>query len=286
MPMILPKFLILSILRMPGVFLETRSLKGKLFERVEMTETVINDRLPGIFATTPNRVFQTDASKIHLRPEFFAATGDAYEVNLFVKAVIPGYTDTVSAYSRLRTVSKLTEPRYLYQKVYFYSEQPFWMEWLDTNADNYFEIVVRMHYTDFLYDDQRDMVAEWSLTGINVNMTSFPGGDRKVYSYYFRPENFYAQVSTAIVKDPLVEARVCRNVDFIVKSANREMEYYRSVYAISDDYHGAGYTNIKNGFGLFTTYSSTGVYGLVLGPQELDSLASGKYTRNLKFKNY
>ena len=64
------------------------------------------------------------------------------------------------------------------------------------------------------------------------------------------------------------------------------MEYYRSVYAISDDYHGAGYTNIKNGFGLFTTYSSTGVYGLVLGPQELDSLASGKYTRNLKFKNY
>ncbi len=268
------------------VFLETRTPGGQRVEQVEMEETLIEDRVPGMFASTPNKIFQTDVSKIHLRQDYFAANGQPYNLNLYVKAVIPGYPDTVTAFSRLRTIPKLIEPRYIFQKVYFYTEDPFWMQWMDTNDENYFEILVRMRYTEFLYDDQRDKVAEWVLTGINANMTSFPGGDRKVYSYYFRPENFYAKLSTVIDKDPEVEARVCRKVDFIVLSSNRELEYYRSVYAISDDYHGAGYTNISNGFGLFTTYSSAGVYGLILGQQELDSLANGKYTRGLKFKNW
>ncbi len=268
------------------VFLETRDSKGKQIESVEMDERVIDDRVPGIFATSPNRVFQTDHTKIHLRPEYFAANGHEYNINLFVRAVIPGYPETVTAWSHLRDIPKLTQPQYLFQKVYFYTEEPFWMQWMDTNADSYFEIVVKMHYTDFLYDDQREMVAEWVLTGIAANMTSFPGGERKVYSYYFRPENFYAKIRSVIKDDPDVEARVCRKLDFIVLSSNREMEYYRSVYAISDDYHGAGYTNIQNGFGLFITNSSVGVYGLSLGQQDLDSLAKGKYTSKLKFKNY
>ncbi len=268
------------------VYLETRDASGKKIESVELDETVIDDRVPGIFATTPNRVFQTDVTKIHLRPEYFASIGQPYNVQLSVRAVIPGYADQVTAWSHLRTIPKLIQPQYLFQKVYFYTEEPFWMQWSDTNSESYFEIVVRMHYTDFLYDDQREMTAEWVLTGIVANMVSFPGGERKVYSYYFRPENFFAKIRSVIKEDSEVEARVCRKLDFIVLSSNREMEYYRSVYAISDDYHGAGYTNIKNGFGLFTTNSSVGVFGLALGQQDLDSLAKGKYTSKLKFKNY
>ncbi len=268
------------------VFLETRNMEGSLIERVQLTEQTIEDRLPGIFATSPNRIFQTDASKIHLRPEYFSSTVQPYDLNLHLEVIIPGNNDTVRSVTHLRTVPKLTEPRYTFMKVYFYGEQPFWMEWIDSNSESMFQILVKMHYTDFLYDEEREMIAEWVLTGIEANMTSFPGGDHKVYSYYFRPENFYSQVRSAIKTDAEVEARVCKKLDFIVLSSNREMEYYQSVFEISDDYHGTSYTNIKNGFGLFTTYSSTGIYGLTLGQIELDSLATGKYTRHLKFKNY
>jgi len=160
------------------------------------------------------------------------------------------------------------------------------MQWMDTDTGSMYQILVRMHYTDYLYDNEREMVAEWVLTGINVNLTSFPGGERKVYSYYFRPENFFSQIRGVIKTDPEVEARVCGKIDFVVLSSNRELEYYRNVYEISDDYHEAGYTNIENGFGLFTTYSSTGMYGMTLGPDELDSLLKGMYTKQLKFKNY
>jgi hypothetical protein len=268
------------------VFMETRDLSGKLVEKVEMEEKTIGDRESGIFATTPNRIFQTDASKISLRPDDFIGTGQSYRLNLHLSAVIPGYPDTIRAMTRLRTVPRLTEPRSTFVKVYFYNEYPFWMQWLDTNEESYFQILIRMHYTDFLYDDEREMIAEWVLTGIETNVTSFPGGERKVYSYYFRPEHFYSQIRSAIKPDKEVEARVCGKVDFVVLSSNREMEYYRNVYEIADDYHGAGYTNVENGYGLFTTFSTTGVYGMTLGPDEIDSLASGSYTRHLKFKNY
>jgi hypothetical protein len=266
------------------VFLETRNLTGGLISRTELQERTIEARLPGIFATAPNRIFQTDASQIRLRPEDFPT--DAYNLNLWLKVVVPGQADTISAATRLRTIPRLTEPRYTFVRVYFYTEEPFLMEWYDTNKESYFQILVRMHYTDFLYDGEREMTAEWVLSGIETNMTGYPGGGHKYYSYYFRPENFYAKVRSVIPPDPEVEARICRKVDFIVLSSNREMEYYRDVYEISDDYHGTGYSNITNGFGIFTTYSSTGIYGLELGRTEQDSLAAGRYTRHLRFRSY
>lgn len=268
------------------VFMETRDLNGKLIERVRMEEKITTDREPGIFSTTPNRIFETDTASIHLRPDYFSAAGQPYDINLHLEAIIPGYPDTVRAVTRLRTAPRLTQPRNNFIKVYFYSEEPFWMQWSDTNSDNLFEILVRMRYTDFLYDDKREMTAEWVLTGINANMTSFPGGERKVYSYYFRPENFFSQVRSVIKPDPAVEARVCNKLDFIVLSSNRELEYYRNIYEISDDYHGAGYTNILHGYGLFTSFSSTGIYGMSLGQEELDSLSDGSYTKHLKFRHY
>jgi hypothetical protein len=268
------------------VFLETRDLDGKLFERAELSEVTIEDRVSGIFATAPNRIFMTDSSKIHLRPEFFSASGQPYTINLHLTAIIPGNSDTIRSVTRLRSAPRLTEPRSTFYKVYFYNEDPFWMQWSDTNTESLFQILVRMHYTDFLYDEEREMVAEWVLTGIDANMTSFPGGVRKVFSYYFRPENFYSQIRSVIKTDPEVDARVCRTLDFIVLSSNRELEYYRNIYEIADDYHGAGYTNIQNGYGLFTTYSTTGIYGMLLGQDELDSLAKGVYTKHLKFKNW
>ena len=268
------------------VFLETRTPAGKLVESVEMEETEISERLPGIFARVPNRVFQTDTSALHIRQDYFESRGMKYDLVLHLRAEIPGLAEPVKASTPLRTIPRITEPRFTFLKVYFYSEEPYWMQWMDTNEESMFEILVRMRYREFLYDEERDQTAEWVLTGVDANVTSFPGGERKVYSYYFRPENFYSKIRSVIADDPEVEARVVRNVDFEILSTNREMEFYREIYEISDDYHGTGFSNIENGIGLFTTYSSAGIYGLLLGQTELDSLANGRYTRHLKFKNW
>lgn len=268
------------------VFLETRTPAGKLVEKVELEETIIDERLPGIFSQVPNKVYQTDASKFHIRPEYFAALGQEYNLTLNLIAEIPGLTEPVKASTKLRSVPRITEPRFTFVKVYLYSEEPYWMQWSDSNEESSFEILVRMRYKDVYYDDEQNRAVEWVLTGIEANETSFPGGVRKVYSYYFRPENFYSQVRAAIQEDPEVEVRVVKDIDFEILSTNREMEFYREIYEISDDYRGTGFSNIENGIGLFTTYSSAGIYGLQLGQTEKDSLALGRYTKHLGFTRW
>jgi len=268
------------------VFLETRDLSGNLLERTELKETVIGDRAAGVFAETPNIVYQTDASHLHLTPGYFSSRGLPYKINLSVRAVVPGQGDTIQSTTRLRSVPRITKPQYYITKVYLYSEEPFSMAWMDSNGESYFEILIRMRYTDFLYDDERDRVAEWVLTGVATNETSFSGGEQAAYSYYFRPENFYSHLRSVIPEDPEVEARVARDIDFMILSTNEDLEFYRRAYEISDDYRGSGYSNITNGLGLFTTYSAAGIYGLQFGRVELDSLAGGKYTKHLKFKNW
>lgn len=268
------------------VYLETRTSGGKLVERVELAETVINERLPGIFAEAPNIIYQTDASNFHIRPEYYTSQGKEYNLTLNLIAEIPGLADPVVAATKLRSLPRITKPQFSFMKVYFYSEEPFGMEWMDTNSDSDFEILVKLKYRDILYDGERDQVATWVLTGVDVNQTSFPGGERKVYSYYFRPENFYAKLAASIKDDPEVEARIAGTIDFVILSTNREMQFYRDIYEISDDYHGSGYSNIQNGLGLFTTYSSAGIFNLQLGQTELDSLAKGRYTKHLLFKNW
>lgn len=64
------------------------------------------------------------------------------------------------------------------------------------------------------------------------------------------------------------------------------MNEYNRIGEMADDYHGASYSNIENGFGLFTAYNSIGVHDLHFGQRELDSLAFGKYTKHLRFKNW
>ncbi len=268
------------------VYLEVQTLDGQLLERIEMTETEIERRDPGIFSREPNYVFQTDSSQVHLKPAWYASQGIPYDLNLKIIAEIPGTEEPVTSVTRLRSKPRITSPRSPFYKVYFYGENSFFMQWTDDNPQGYFEILVRLHYTDVFAYEEHDMTAEWVLKGIQVNQTSYPGGTLAFYSYYFRPENFYSQVRAAIEDDTTVLARVARNVDFIILSSNQEMEFYRRIYEIADDYHGAGYSNITNGLGLFTTYITNGVYNLTLGEQELDSLSNGRYTGHLRFKKW
>jgi hypothetical protein len=83
-----------------------------------------------------------------------------------------------------------------------------------------------------------------------------------------------------------VKGRVIRNVDFVILTSDYSIHDYNHISEISDDYRGASFSNIENGFGLFTTFNTIGVTKLRLGQRELDSLAFGKYTKHLNFKNW
>lgn len=268
------------------VFLETRNYQGTVIDKVELMAAEIGPRVPGIFAQAPNIVYQTDFTSIRLRPDVLALAGIPYEIDLFVLIEIPGYQEIVESFSRLKPTPNIINPKGPLQKVYFYNEVPFHLEWTHSSPDAYFEVMVVMHYREILADGEREAEAAWNLTGIELNENNIPGGTKTIYTYYFRPERFYSQVRAAIPVDPEVKGRVIRDLDFIILTSDGSVKIYNEIEEIADDYRGASYTNINNGLGLFACYNTKGISGLSLGMRELDSLALGSYTKHLRFSRW
>lgn len=269
------------------VWLETRGQNGELIERAQLYQTQIENRDPGLFATGDNRVYQTDRTQLHLDPDFFTRQGIPYDITLHLFVRIPGVESLLHAYSPLQVPPRITQPRYAFlTKIYLFSEETFFMEWIHDYPNDLYEIEVTFHYRDIYEDFEVDTLTSWILKGIQHNTTTFPGGIRSVNSYYFRPENFYAQIAASIPDNPSVEVRIAGTFDFVVLSSDEHIRLYQEVNRIADDYRGASYSNIENGLGIFSTYTTIGFYGVKMGPQEIDSLANGRYTRHLNFSRW
>ena len=265
------------------VFFESRNFKGKTIDKVELLLKEIEPREEGVFVREPNLIYQTDFNSIRLRQEILERDGIPYNIDLFVFVEIPGINDTVQSQTRLKTEPAIINPKGNFQKVYFYSEIPFFMEWIHNDPGTHFEIKVVMRYKEILEEEEREKEVYWVLRGIEPNEHTFPGGTRTIYSYHFRPENFYSHIRAAVPFDPEVKGRLIRNIDFIILTSDGAVKDYNDTDLIADDYNGASYSNIINGLGLFSSYNTEGVYNQRLGQRELDSLAYGKYTKHLRF---
>jgi len=267
-------------------YLESDTGNNALLESVELEFAQIEPRNEGIFASQPNLIYQTDYQHINLRPGQFSTLGLPYQVILQMRAIIPGYPDTVITQTHLKTPPRIVKPKSHFQKIYFFGEIPFQVSWTHTSKDNYFELQVIFHYKEILEDEQREAVVDWVLSGIEYNENSIPGGEHNFYAYYMRPDVFYSHIRAAISNSPQVKARLVRFIDFVILTSDGTIKNYNRIGELADDYHGASYSNINNGLGIFTSYNTKGVYSLRLGQRELDSLAFGAYTKHLNFKNW
>ena len=265
------------------VWMETRTQHGKLIQKADLTEQVVHDRDEGVFVSRPNLVYQARSDQIRLRPEEFAQEGIDYNAYLYIFARIPGEEYPIYSFALLQPPPRITKPQFTFNKVYFYGDVPFGLEWVHSVPNNTFEIIVRLNYLEVREEEEVRTSAEWVLRGITYNEASSPTGVRLYYAYYFRPETFYSQVRANIKPNPEVLARVLKTIDFYVNSTDKSFRFYQEVNNISDDYHEAGYTNVVNGIGFFSTFTTISLEGLHLGYRELDSLANGMYTKHLHF---
>lgn len=268
-----------------SVVLETY-LANVPYQSIQLEQVTLSDRSPGIFASSPNYIYQTSQRNLHIDYSFFEAMGIAYDMEIKLSVIIPGQTDTIRASSRLLPPPRIIHPRPTYKKVYFYGDVPFQLEWTHPTQGNYYELQVVAWYKEITATTESITHSQWILKGIEYNESSYPGSVNNKYSYFFRAENFFAQLAAAVEQVPELTGRVLQSIDFIILTSESIMKEYNRVGAMQDDYHGAGYTNITNGLGMFTNYNKTGVYDMSLGQRELDSLANGRYTRHLKFKNW
>lgn len=95
-----------------------------------------------------------------------------------------------------------------------------------------------------------------------------------------------AKVKQDVGANPDVAYRIPGKIEFILFTASSAYFDYIDLNKMSDDYGGRIITNVTGGIGVFAFKYLTKVSNFYLGPFTMDSLLHGRFTQNLKFKDW
>ncbi|MCB0396437.1 MAG: hypothetical protein KDD36_07275, partial [Flavobacteriales bacterium] len=97
-------------------------------------------------------------------------------------------------------------------------------------------------------------------------------------------DNFYQFVASRLTEDPDVD-RTAGQLDFIIDVAGEDLNTYMAVNRPSTGIiqERPEYSNIENGFGIFSCRYSQSVLGKDMTLTSLDSLREGRFTKHLGF---
>ena len=171
---------------------------------------------------------------------------------------------------------------------------------LGDNTDaKFFDVHLLHHYEETTPDNAtkyQPKTLDWSvkrsIPPVNApNLTVSVGNNGFVYRFLVSGEDFFSYLGTQ-TKNPVGSPlkRKYKYFDIFVESGGEELLSYLSSGEANGGITGTelirGYTNLSNGYGLFSSRSTTKFPGFSLDPQNgsLDTLKVGRYTKTLNFQ--
>ncbi len=103
-----------------------------------------------------------------------------------------------------------------------------------------------------------------------------------LFSYPVNSTNFYSYLADALPANPGL-LRKCLNIDAVVISGGEELGYYMRLEEGGQTFSIIDYSNIKNGIGIFSSQVVRKIKGFSLTEQSIDTLAYGRFTKELNF---
>ena len=100
------------------------------------------------------------------------------------------------------------------------------------------------------------------------------------------PEKFYRKICTVIKEDKAIEARYLKEIQVEVLCGDKYFKYYKLRQEIGWNERLGEELNLDNAIGLFSCIGKVKRTGLKLNYETMDSLASGQYTKHLKFRQW
>jgi len=252
------------------VYLELRSSGGKVLERLEMVRSSIDDREPGIFAPSPNIVYQ--GSNFLIRQ----GSKETSEITYHLAINLPDYDKSVYSTARIPGDPEISGNIFDYEEISIFNNfsNPKKIS-ISSNEDFASETII-----EFFYDNKID--GEWIADSFIYKVDLGPGRG-KGFEREFSPEWLYGLFANRIPENTDVEARRFNCLEITRKLISPEYTYYLATLDYSPDFYTGIFSNIVNGKGLFAAYSKSQIIGITFSDQMMDSLAMGKYTKELGF---
>jgi hypothetical protein len=157
-------------------------------------------------------------------------------------------------------------------------------KWTSTNNGRIYSAAFRIHYNETdLSNVTTPKVIEWNIG--TSKSTNTLGGENM--SFDVKPDDFYRFIANNVADDANVVSRTATSIDFVVYVGADDLSTYIDVNGPSSSVvqDRPVYTNITNGLGIFSTRYRKEKNNLIISPVTIDSLAGGRFTCHLRFKD-
>ncbi|TSA32364.1 MAG: hypothetical protein D4R64_16115 [Porphyromonadaceae bacterium] len=142
-------------------------------------------------------------------------------------------------------------------------------------------IKLRLHYFEIRNDTKTDKSIEefW----LDTNGSG---------AFRLTPARLFMFIRNTIPENPDVDFRIFSGLDIFSYAAPKAFVIYNQLFNTDRSFYSditffeTPYSDITNGYGLFYEYTKDSIISLKFDEKTLDSLASGQYTKKLKFVSY
>lgn len=150
------------------------------------------------------------------------------------------------------------------------------LDWTSSHDSRRFEVKYRFNYSEVRGTDTTHLSFTRAMG--TVTTTTSNGGEEM--SATIGGPDFYQSIANLIPEDPTVTKRIFRGIDFLFAVAGEDFNTY---LALSEPISGIvedrpAFTNVENGYGLFSSRYFKQVIGKKLGDLSLNELLNGEYT--------
>lgn len=230
---------------------------------------------PGIFANDSNFIYYTD-EKLN--------KGETYDLEVtdnISKKKFGGSTRLVDSVNWVNPYRSIIIP-FEVKTTQFYS-----VIWETASQAFLYDLVLRIHYTDYNYNaqgqliDSVNQVIDWP-AATSVKTPTLAGGDRQFYSV--KQPNLFSFLAANIPVKNNVKRRAYW-VDFSLTGASEELSTYVQLNTPSFGVvqKTSQYTNITNGLGIFSSRCKSEVKNIPFSTFMQAEMAASPALKNLKF---
>lgn len=246
-------------------------------ERFELTKVDGNNegfvRDTGIWAQAPNYLYKIKSDVLNL------VSGNQYQL-----IIDKGDNQPVTkALTQVIGLPEITRPT-PNQKVAF-SHGDYTLNWIAAVGAELYDVDVVFNYEESLESDPSQFVpksVQWkALIGVEPNIQN-----TQVEEHGFQGTEFYRWLSSTLPKKNVI--RHAQSISFIVTAGGIEIKKYFEVskanFGITGSETTTDYTNIPDGFGIFSSLSKHQTVDLEFTISMMDSLKNGYLTAGLNFQ--
>ncbi|TSA33888.1 MAG: DUF4249 family protein [Porphyromonadaceae bacterium] len=232
----------------------------------------------GFFSSAPGCAFETR----NVLSSFFGYSSLENPDTLFddLRLVIDYQDNHEPSYARIAAniaKPKIIYPIYTYKEFRLYDSIPYYIEF-NTSDRLYYDLRCKIHYREEAN----------SIEDKTIDFSVHPDIDTKdgPQFLFINPDKFFKRLAKAFPDSKDVIQRDLISLDLELHVGSSSLRTFMDTYYSDNDQGYQLWNNFHNGIGLFALKAYTSLSKLVMDQRTKDSLAWGRYTKDLKFNRW